>query len=120
VLVLAAVAVSRVSDYRVVEGDAPEMKIGDAESVTKVTFGIYDKGGLETLVTFVPENLLWSPEGLSYLFISARKGHCANPSDYPGNLNYEEVWGSFHIISIEPIDGFMIDGLMANPKGGRR
>lgn len=60
---------------------------------------------------YLPERLLWSPEGLAALFHICRKW-LANPDDHresSGLLKIEDAWALFHIVSIEEVDGFVFD-----------
>lgn len=60
---------------------------------------------------FVPEHLLWSPEGLATLFRICQEW-LADPNDYQESsdfLNISDRWDSFHIVSIEQVDGFVPD-----------
>lgn len=60
---------------------------------------------------YVPERLLWSPEGLATLFRICQSW-LANPNEYRESSEFLKItdrWDSFHIVSIEEVDGFVTD-----------
>jgi hypothetical protein len=79
-------------------------------SIRRVIAGCCNKDGtIETWLVYLPERLLWSPEGMAEVFRICRS-QLAKPEEYPDDDNIREAWDSCRIVKIEDVeDGFMPD-----------
>jgi hypothetical protein len=77
------------------------------DSACKVTFEYFeDSGQPKRISVFLAEDLLWSPEGLASIFNIGRS-YLADPREYPQDEKIESAWDSFHVFSIEQVNGFV-------------
>jgi hypothetical protein len=70
-----------------------------------------------TWSVFVPARLLWSAEGMAELFRVCRR-QLADPAEFPDDDQVRNVWDSYHVASIEQVDGYVVDLEWQEPEKG--